>query len=58
MAGIVKKIKKGRPYYYAVQSQRVNGKPRITWQKYLGTIDAIVRRADAARPPRPKETVR
>ena len=57
MASIVKKIKKGRPYYYAVQSQRVNGKPRITWQKYLGTIDAIVRRADAARPPRPKETV-
>ena len=57
MASIVKKIKKGRPYYYAVQSQRVNGKPRITWQKYLGTIAAIVERADAARPPRPKETV-
>lgn len=57
MASIVKKIKKGRPYYYAVQSQRVNGKPRITWQKYLGTIDAIIERADAVRPPRPKETV-
>lgn len=57
MASIVKKIKKGRPYYYAVQSQRVNGKPRITWQKYLGTIEAIIERADAVRPPRPKETV-
>jgi transposase len=57
MASIVKKVKKGRPYYYAVQSQRVDGKPRITWQKYLGTIDAIIERAEAARPPRPKETV-
>jgi len=57
MASIQKKIKKGRPYYYAVQSGRVNGKPRITWQKYLGTIEAIVERAEGARPPRPKETV-
>lgn len=57
MASIVKKTKKGRPYYYAVQSRRVNGKPRIVWQKYLGTIDAIIERADGARPPRPKEAV-
>jgi transposase len=57
MASIVKKIKKGRPYYYAVQSQRVNGKPRVVWQKYLGTIEKIIERAEGARPPRPKETV-
>jgi transposase len=57
MASIVKKIKKGHAYYYAVQSQRVNGKPRIVWQKYLGTIEAIMGRADAARPPKPKEVV-
>ena len=57
MASITKKIKKGRPYYYAVQSKRVNGKPRIVWQKYLGTLDAIVKRADKAKPPKPKETV-
>jgi len=57
MASIVKKIKKGHAYYYAVQSQRVNGKPRIVWQKYLGTIEAIMGRADEARPPKPKEVV-
>lgn len=57
MATIIKKIKKNRPYYYAVESKRVNGKPRIVWQKYLGTIDSIVRRADQSRPPKPKETV-
>lgn len=57
MATITKKIKKGRAYYYAVESARVEGKPRIVWQKYLGTLDAIVQRADQARPARPKETV-
>ncbi|HJZ24377.1 MAG TPA: IS1634 family transposase [Candidatus Babeliales bacterium] len=45
MATIIKKIKNRRPYYYAVQSGRVNGKPRIIWQKYLGTIDDIIKRA-------------
>jgi len=57
MATITKKIKKGRAYYYAVESARVDGKPRIVWQKYLGTIDAIVQRTDKAKPARPKETV-
>ena len=57
MATLIKKMKKGRPYYYAVESARVDGKPRIVWQKYLGTIDAIVTRADKTTPPKPKETV-
>ncbi len=57
MASITKKKKKNRSYYYAVQSARVNGKPRIVWQKYLGTVDAIVKRAEGAAPPKPKETV-
>jgi len=57
MASITKKIKKGRPYYYAVESKRVNGKPRIVWQKYLGTIEAIVNRAEESKPPKPKHTV-
>lgn len=57
MASIIKKIKKGRPYYYAVESKRVGGKPRIVWQKYLGTLDGIVKRADESKPPRPKHTV-
>jgi transposase len=57
MATIIAKEKKGRRYYYAIQSKRVNGKPRIIWQKYLGTIDAIINRADDARPQAPKEAV-
>ena len=57
MASITKKIKKGRPYYYAVQSKRINGKPRIIWQKYLGTLEAIVNRAEDSKPPKPKHTV-
>jgi len=57
MASIIKKIKKGRPYYYAVESKRVDGKPRIVWQKYLGTVEGMVARAEEARPERPKEAV-
>ena len=57
MASITKKIKKGRPYYYAVESKRVDGKPRIVWQKYLGTIEAIVNRAEKTKPPKPQHTV-
>jgi len=57
MASIIKKKKKNRWYYYAVQSARVDGKPRIVWQKYLGTVDAIVKRAKGAAPPKPKEAV-
>jgi len=57
MATIIQKMKKGRPYYYAVQSARVNGKPRIVWQKYLGTVNAIVARTEETKPPEPKEAV-
>lgn len=57
MASIIHKMKKGRPYYYAVESARVEGKPRIVWQKYLGTVEAIVSRAEGSRPPKPKEAV-
>ena len=57
MASIIKKVKKGRPYYYAVECKRVNGKPRVVWQKYLGTVEGIVARAEGARPAKPKEVV-
>ena len=57
MASIIKKKKKGRWYYYAAESARVDGEPRIIWQKYLGTVDGIVKRAEQAAPPKPKETV-
>jgi len=57
MASLIKKIKKGHAYYYAVQCARVDGRPRIVWQKYLGTLEAIVKRADEARPPVPIQSV-
>ena len=57
MASLIKKIKKGKPYYYAVESARVAGKPRIVWQKYLGTLDAIVKRSDSTQPQPPREAV-
>jgi transposase len=57
MASITRKIKKGRPYYYAVESKRIDGKPRIVWQKYLGTLEAIVKRTEDSTPPKPKHAV-
>lgn len=42
MASITKKIINGSPYYYARESQRVNGKPKIIWQKYLGKAEDII----------------
>lgn len=55
MATIIKKIKKGKPYYYAVESGRVDGKPRIIWQKYLGTVEGIIKMAEGAEPESPRE---
>lgn len=43
MASIIKKKKKNQYYYYIVESQRVNGKPRIVWQKYLGKVEDIAK---------------
>lgn len=57
MTAIIAKEKKGRRYYYAIKSKRVDGKPRIIWQKYLGTVDSIVDRANDAQPQAPKEAV-
>lgn len=42
MASISKKLIKGNIYYYARECKRVNGKPKITWQKYLGRIENII----------------
>lgn len=41
MAYILKKRIKSRTYYYLAEAQRINGKPRIAWQKYLGTAEKI-----------------
>ncbi len=39
---LIKKIKHGKPYWYLVKAARVNGKPRIVWQKYLGAPRRIL----------------
>jgi len=38
---IVKKMKNGIAYYYLRTGERVNGKVKITWEKYLGTAEKI-----------------
>jgi transposase len=56
MASLVKKIKNGKAYYYAVKSARVKGKPRVVWQKYLGTIEAILAQYNKSPGALPSET--
>lgn len=41
MVGITRRKVKGKLYYYAVKSARIDGKPRVVWQKYLGTAERI-----------------
>jgi len=42
MASITAKTVKGRTYYYARECKRINGKPKIVWQQYLGRADTII----------------
>lgn len=44
MASIIKKKIKGNIYYYYVESIRVNGKPKIVNQKYLGTAEGVLKK--------------
>ena len=41
MATLTKRTNKSGTYYYLVESARVNGKPRIVKQIYLGTVERI-----------------
>ena len=41
MASIVGKKRGNATYYYLVESARVDGKPRIVSQEYLGTADEL-----------------
>src|ERR1022692_1130677 len=41
MASIIAKKKANQLYYYVVDSARVDGKPRIVHQTYLGTADKV-----------------
>jgi len=45
MAHIHKKMKKGRPYYYVRETARVNGKPKVVNQVYLGSPKRIMEMA-------------
>jgi len=42
MASLIAKKKGNQLYYYVVESARVDGKPRIVHQAYLGTADKVV----------------
>ncbi|MCP4602096.1 MAG: transposase, partial [Proteobacteria bacterium] len=53
MPSLTKKIINGKPYYYARECKRVNGKPKIVWQKYLGKAEDII---DAMSKPQIRET--
>ena len=44
MPRLVQKRVRGHPYWYAVESKRVDGKPRIVWQRYLGKAEDIIAR--------------
>jgi hypothetical protein len=41
MASLVAKKKANQLYYYVVESARVDGKPRIVQQTYLGTAERV-----------------
>ena len=53
-----KKKVRGHTYWYARQCQRVQGKPKIVWQKYLGRAQDIATAMGApSEPPSPREVV-
>src|SRR5436853_5394906 len=58
MASIIKKTIRGNVYYYARECRRINGKPKIVWQQYLGRADDLIAAvtAPAASPPPPAAT--
>jgi transposase len=43
MAFLYKRMQQGRAYYYIRETARVNGKVKVVFQEYLGTIDAILK---------------
>jgi transposase len=56
MASIVGKKQGGHTYYYLVESARVEGKPRIVSQRYLGSADEIAQRLSEKGPGEPDRT--
>ncbi len=50
VASIVGKRVSGKTYYYLVESARVDGKPRIVSQQYLGSAEEIAAKLAEAQP--------
>lgn len=48
MPRLHKKMKKGRPYYYVREMARIDGKPKVTNQVYLGSPERIMSLATGA----------
>ncbi len=53
MAFIVGKKQDGKTYYYLAESARVDGKPRIVSQRYLGSAEEIAQRVSESGPGEP-----
>ncbi len=49
MAHLHKKIKKGRPYYYVREIARVNGRPKVINQVYIGSPERILELAQGGK---------
>lgn len=44
MASLQRKMIHGHPYYYLVESRRINGRPRPVVVQYLGSADSLLQR--------------
>lgn len=56
MPSIVGKKQGNKTYYYLVESARVNGKPRIVSQRYLGPAEEVIARLEERGPGEPDRT--
>lgn len=56
MASVIRKTINGRTYFYLAESARVDGRPRIVSQRYLGTADDLARLAAGDAPGQPVRT--
>ena len=56
MSFIVGKKQDGKTYYYLAESARVDGKPRIVSQRYLGSAEEIAARLSETGPGEPDRT--
>ena len=48
MSSLYKKIINGKPYFYLREMARVDGKPKMVSERYLGSAADIVKAMDAA----------